>query len=309
MRISLPSFAAGALAATLVVAVPATALVGLAEPDPHPHRYDGTSPSLTMRPVGFVIGASINAAEPPGEFCSASIWNFTTLRMKWFGGDGTSGLAGYDVWGEGPSYNGFEKLVEGTSATSYGYSGSNYTGDCGGGSGVDNRFWVVAKDNRGNTAATSRVGQHFDVWTEKGVDVTGERAALPLTRSGTWKVSSCACSNHGRTLYSTAKGASLTYEVTTTRPGQVLALVVGKNSNRGTVGVSVDGRSVTAVDTYSSAPRHRVIAWQKALGVGTHTVKLTNAGTSGHSRVDVDTVMLTSGPTDLPPPDLPQATP
>lgn len=306
MRISPFSFAAGALAATLMVAVPATALVRLAASDPHPHSYDGTSPSLTMRPVGFVTGASIDAAEPPGEFCSASIWNSTMLRMKWSGGDGTSGLAGYDVWGAGPSHDGFEKLVEATHATSYGYPGTNYTGDCGEGGSVDNHFWVVAKDNRGNTATTNQVGQHFDVWTERGVDVTGEKAALPLTRTGTWKTSSCSCSNHGKTLYSTTRGASLTYQLSTTRPGQVLALVAGKNANRGTVDVSVDGRTPAAVSTYASTPRHRVIVWQKALGVGTHTIRLTNAGTPGHSRIDVDTLMLTSGPTNEPPPDLPE---
>ena len=307
MRISLPSFTAGALAATLMVAVPATALVGLAAaPDPHPNTYDGASPSLNMRPVEFVVGDSINAAEPPGEFCGPAIWNAATLKMKWSGSDAISGLAGYDVWAAGPSYGGVEKLVEGTSATSYGYDGTNYTGDCGGGSEVDNHYWVGTKDNRGNTATTNQVGQHFDVWTENGIDVTGEEAGLPMTRTGTWTVASCACFNHGKTLYSTAKGASLTYKVTTTNPGQVLALVVAKNTNRGTVNISVDGGTATAVNTYASAPKHRVIVWQKALGVGTHTVKLTNAGTPGHSRVYVDTLMLTSGPTNQSPPDLPE---
>jgi hypothetical protein len=306
MRISLPSFAVGALAATLL-AVPATALAGLAAPDKHPKAYDGTSPALHMRPVSFVVGSSIDAAEPPGdEACSAAIWNGATLRMRWSGFDRVSGLAGYDVWAAGPSHGGAEKLVEATSSTSHTYAGTNYTGDCGGGSDVDNHYWVVSKDNRGNTASTHQVGQHFDVWTERGVDVTGERAALPLTKTGTWTSSSCTCSNHGKTLYSTAKGASLTYRVTTTRPGQVLALVVGKNTNRGTVKIRVDGGATKAVSTYASSPRHRVIVWQKVLGVGTHTLELTNAGTPGHSRVAVDTLMLTDGQTSQSPPDLPE---
>jgi len=308
MRISLPSFAAGALAATLLVAVPATALVSLAA-DPHPNTYDGASPLLTMRPVEFVVGESINAAEPPGEFCGPAIWNAATLKMRWTGSDAISGLAGYDVFAAGPSHGGVEKMVDQTSATSYGYDGTNYTGDCGGGSDVDNRYWMAATDNRGNTATTNQVGQHFDVWMENGVDPTGDEAALPLTRTGTWTVSSCACSNHGKTLYSSAKGASLTYRVTTTNAGQVLALVVGKNTNRGVVNISVDGGTATAVNTYASSPKHRVIVWQKALGVGTHTVKLTNAGTPGHSRVYVDTLMLTPGPTNQAPPDASEVSP
>ena len=285
----------------MLVAVPATALVSLAA-DPHPNTYDGASPLLTMRPVEFVVGESINAAEPPGAFCASSIWNDATLKMRWTGSDAISGLAGYDVWAAGPSHDPADKLADGTSATSYGYPGTNYNGDCGGGSAVDNHYWVAAKDNRGNTATTNLVGQVFRVWMENGVDPTGDSAALPLTRTGTWTSSSCACSNHGKTLYSTAQGASLTYRVTTTRPGQVFALVVGKNTNRGVVNVSVDGGTATAVDTYASAPKHRVIVWQKALSVGTHTVKLTNAGTPGHSRVYVDTLMLTSGPTSWSPP-------
>ena len=83
----------------------------------------------------------------------------------------------------------------------------------------------------------------------------------------------------------------------------MLALVVSKNTNRGVVDVSVDGGTATAVNTYASSPKHRVIVWQKALGAGTHTVKLTNAGPPGHSRVYVDTLMLTDGPTNWSPPD------
>ena len=74
----------------------------------------------------------------------------------------------------------------------------------------------------GNTASTTQVGQHFDVWTENGVDVMGEKAALPATRTGTWTVASCACFNHGKTRYSTAKGATLTYKGHHDNPGQVL---------------------------------------------------------------------------------------
>jgi hypothetical protein len=309
MRTNLPAFVAGALAATVLVAVPATALVAATTAaDPHPTTFDGTSPTLTMGPVEFVVGASLDAADPPNG-CAAFSWNFSIpLRMRWSGADATSGLAGYDVWGRGPRFDGFKKLVEGTSATTYDYVGGNYTGDCGEGNTFDNEFWVVSKDNRGNTATTNQVGQYVEAWQETGLDASGD-PGLAVTRTGTWTAASCTCFNNGKTLYSTTKGASLSYKVTADQPGQTAGVVVEKNSNRGTINISVDGATATAVSTYAATATHRVIVWQKALGVGTHTIKLTNAGTSGRSRVDVDGIMLTRGPGNESPPELPQEMP
>ena len=305
MRLSLPSFAAVALAATVLVAVPATALGGASTAaDPHPNTYDGTSPAFTMSPVEFRIGASLDAADPPAaETCAGNPWNLAVpLRLRWSGSDATSGLAGYDVWGTGPSFNGVEKLVAATSATSYNLNGYNYEGDCGGGSEFDRAYWVVSEDNRGNTASSNLVSPQVDVWQETGKDELGA-AGLTVTKTGTWTTASCSCFNHGKTLYSTAAGASLTYKVTVDRPGQTFALVVEKNSNRGTANISVDGGAATAVNTQASSPTHRVIVWQKVLSVGTHTVKVTNAGTAGHSRVDVDSVLLTVGQGTSSPPE------
>ena len=89
--------------------------------------------------------------------------------MRWTGSDATSGLTGYDIWGQGPRWDGNKKLVEGSSATSYVYDGSNYSGECGEGAMTANRFWVSTQDNRGNTAGTNLVSQHVDVWQETGL--------------------------------------------------------------------------------------------------------------------------------------------
>jgi len=307
MRAQLPPFIAGALAATLLVALPAAALVSAAD-DPNPNTFDGTAPTLRLGPVEFVIGASLDAADPPNE-CATWAWNMAIpLRMRWSGADATSGLAGYDVWGVGPRWDGAVKLVEGSNATTYVYDGSNYSGDCGEGALTANDFWVATKDNRGNTATSNLVGQHVDAWQENGVDVSGG-PALPLTRTGTWTTANCTCFNNGKTLYSTAKGASLSYKVTSDKPGETVGVVVEKNSNRGTVNISVDGGTATAVSTYAASPKHRVIVWQKALSVGTHTVKVTNAGTSGRPRVDVDGIMLVNGPVRGAPPEPTQRDP
>jgi hypothetical protein len=117
--------------------------------------------------------------------------------------------------------------------------------------------------------------------------------ALPLARHGTWSSSSCTCFNHGKLLYSTTRGASLIYRVTAAGPGQVLAVVADKNTNRGRLEIKVDGGPATSVPTFSSSPSHRVIVVQKALGQGAHRVELINAGTPSHPRVAIDTLMLT----------------
>jgi hypothetical protein len=292
-------FAAGALAASLFVAVPAAAVIAsAASTDPHPTKYDGTSPAFTMKPLSFSLGSSIDAATPvdPVNLCAGSPWNFNIpVKMTWAGSDAVSGIAGYDVWEVGPALDGVGKVVEGTTATSYSYTGGNYDGDCGGGQEFDNRFWVVVKDNRGNSSATTTRGQRVRVWQETGTTVEND-AALPVTRTGTWSTSQCTCWNNGRTLFSKAPGASLTYTVKTTNPGANVAVAMAKNTNRGVAHISVDGGTAKAVDTFASTPTHRVIVWQKVFSPGTHAIKVTNAGTAGRSRIDVDAVLLLDSP-------------
>ena len=296
MRTSLPSFVAGALCATVLVAVPATALGGrTAAVDPNPNVYDGTSPTLTLAPVEFVVGSSLDSTQPiPPEMCATWPWNTNVpLRMRWSGSDATSALAGYDVWGSGPKWDGVSKLVDGTSATSYVFAATNYGGDCGGGGEYDNHYWVSARDNKGNSATSHRVGQLVSVWDENGVSPNVGDVKLTVTKTGTWTAASCTCFNTGKTLYSTAKNAAISYKVTADGPGQTFGVVMEKASNRGTVNISVDGGTPTAVSTYAATTAHRVVVSQKALSRGTHTIKLTNAGTTGHGRIDVDALMLT----------------
>jgi hypothetical protein len=294
---------AGVLAATVFVAVPATALVTTTTVDPSPKTYDGTTPSLTVSPVQFVVGSSIDAAWDPNSpysGCELNQWNEgIPLQIRWTSSDNTSKIAGYDVWERGVTEESHPEevvteVLHGTQSTSYRLDGGNHQGDCGP-LWMDHHFWVVARDNRGNSASSSRdiTSQSVNVWLEDGATPTERYAALPVTRTGTWSTANCQCFNHGRTLYSTAAGASLTYRVTTTKPGQTAAVVAEKNSNRGRVNISVDGGTAVSVDTYASSPTHRVIAWQKTLSVGTHTLKLSNAGTTARSRVDIDTILLT----------------
>lgn len=281
----------------VLVGVPAAAVLqAQVAKDANPKVYDGTSPALTLKPTTFVIGASIDAAGDPAVD-SCGLWNLEVpMQLRWSGSDATSGLAGYDVWVFGPGwdYPTGNELEHGISATSYRFNGSNYDSDCGGGA-RDDEYWVVARDNRGNSARSMSFGQRIAVWQENGYNAaSGEIGADGLrlsSRSGTWTRSNCTCFNGGHTLFSTSAGAALTYTVKVTRPGQTIGLAMEKNTNRGKADISVDGGAATSVDTYASAARHRVIVWQKTLSVGTHTIKVTNAGTAGRSRIDVDSLL------------------
>ena len=307
MRLSIPSFAAGALAAAVLVGVPAATIQTTpTAAGQHPHRYDGTSPALSLQRLSFVVGSTIDAAEAPADpFCSTFPWNTAVpLDMHWTASDPISGLAGFTVWKDGPQVGGPTKVATYSSRRHFEIPGTNYGGDCGGGQEFDNRFWTTALDNRGNSSTTGEVAQYIKVWQENGVDAGGDAARLPLVRTGTWSTSTCDCFNNAKTLYSTVKGASLNYTVTATEPGQVLGVVVDKNSNRGPLKIQVDRGTPVTVGTYRSSARHRVVVWQQVLGLGTHKLHLTNAGTPSHPRVAIDTIMLTNPPLGVSAPQL-----
>ena len=107
----------------LLVALPASALVSAAPAaDPNPNTFDGTSPTLTLRPVEFVLGASLDPAAAWNE-CATWAWNTDIpLRMRWTGSDATSGPDWLRHLGSGAAMGRHKKLVEGSSATSYVYT-------------------------------------------------------------------------------------------------------------------------------------------------------------------------------------------
>jgi len=293
-RVVVSSFVAGMIAGTVMLTVPVAAVVHSAGGDPHPRAFDGTVPSLTLSPLRFIIGASIDAAGSPlGDPCEQDPWNYRVpVRMHWSGGDGGSGLAGYDVW---QFWEGDSKVLSDTQETSYDFLGSNYLSDCGGGA-HNATYHVVATDNRGNSAATADAAlMYLDVWQEDGTTV-GYAPPLPVVKVGDWSAPSCACSNGGATYSSTTRGDSLTYTLKANAPSLTVGLVVGENADRGQVGISVDGVKAVPVDTYDPAENDRVIVWQRTLTRGVHTLKLTNLGTAGRSRIDIDSILLTRGP-------------
>ena len=292
------SFLAGFSVAAVLAIVPATAAWNAAPPSPdrHPNAYDGTAPSLTVAPARFVTGASIDAANAPSDdACAEPVWNYDIpLVLRWAGRDRTSGIAEYDVWALGSQF-GNDEIAHDVPGHAWRYTGSNYDGSNCGGPTADGGFGIVARDNRGNSAASNYyANQWVTVWQENG-KAPSEDAIDPLavSRRGHWASSHCSCFNGGTTSFSTKSGAWTRFVVHTERPGQTVALVMEKNANRGKAAISVDGRRAGVIDTHAVTPTHRVIMWQRTLSVGTHVIQVANLGTSGRSRIDIDSLMLT----------------
>ena len=286
------SFTAGALTAALLVGVPAA----IAAVDANPDIYDGTAPAFTVRPLEFRIGESVDAAAPFDfeDGCGSPAWNNSIpTRLTWSASDPTSGIAGYDVYRAGAAIGVELRASYGPGTTSHDLSSTNYRGDCGGGATTDFATWAVAKDVRGNTSSSTAVLNGVRAFDEQGRDPIFE-GDLTTTRTGLWSASTCVCFNNGQTLRTSAAGATMTFQVNTDRPGQTVALIMAKASNRGRAEIRVDGGSLAVVDTIASTPQNRVIVWQRVIpSPGAHTLTIRNLATSGRPRIDVDGVLLT----------------
>jgi hypothetical protein len=293
MRISsMVTFVGGAVTAVVLTAGafaaadPTTTSSTAAEP---PGPFDGTAPSLTLRPPRFVLGSSIDVANPDPSACD--LWHLAIpMELRWAASDTGSGLAGFEVyvvksWAEP------DTIPLPVDARSYRFNAGDYDSTCGDAS-LDNVYQVIAKDNFGGSATSTRAHQYVEVWQEDGTNLAAPffpSTSLTTARSGVWATSTCLCFDGHKTAYTTQSGASITFTVTGARR---LALVMPKNTNRGQASISVDGASPTVVDTYAASAQNRVLVWQVEFpSTSTHKVVVTNNATPGRSRIDVDAVV------------------
>jgi hypothetical protein len=294
MRIStMTVFVGGAVTAlvltagALASAVPPAASVSTAAEPSGP--FDGAAPSLTLQPPRFVIGASIDAADPEA---GCDLWHTAIpMEMRWTAGDTGSGLASLDLY-EVKSFDEPDTTPLPLDARSYRYHAGDYDSDCGGGS-TDSTFQVIARDAFGGSATSTPAHEWVGVWQEDGINLaprTFPWIFVTTARSGTWSTSTCLCFDGRKTAYTTQSGASITFDVTGARR---LALVMPKNTNRGQVSISVDGASPVTVDTYAATAQNRVMVWQVEFpSTSAHKVVVKNNATPGRSRIDVDAVVV-----------------
>jgi subtilisin family serine protease len=84
-------------------------------------------------------------------------------------------------------------------------------------------------------------------------------------------------------------GASMTFTAT----GRSISIVSPKGPTRGSMKVYLDGAYVSTVSLYRSSFQAQVVVFSKGWATaGSHSVRVVDAGTPGHSRVDIDAFVV-----------------
>jgi beta-N-acetylhexosaminidase len=139
------------------------------------------------------------------------------------------------------------------------------------------RYRDRAVDGAGNTAS----------WVAGSVvrPLVTQQYATSVTYSGAWRAVANVYASGGTLRYSTAAGASATYRFTAASVGWVAY----RGPTRGSAAVYLDGERVATINLYSSIYQARPIVYvANFASSGSHTLRIVNLGTTGHSRVDVD---------------------
>jgi hypothetical protein len=139
------------------------------------------------------------------------------------------------------------------------------------------RYRLTATDKTGLTT-TYGYGPKFQA-------IVSDQTSTSITYTGAWSTGYSSSYWGGSTRYSTAAGASTTYKFT----GSAAAWVAYKGPTRGSAQVWVDGVLRATVNLYATTSTARAqvfaVTWSTN---GTHTIRIVNLGTAGHSRVDID---------------------
>jgi hypothetical protein len=169
-----------------------------------------------------------------------------------------------------------DKLVEGTTQSRFPFQWS---------SDDSMRFQVDSFDNLGNYVGT--------VFTNAPsfVSLLGEVPDSLATYAGTWHTQTTADALDGSVRFSTAQGASAALSANV----RTFAWITTVGPTHGSAKVFLDGTLVATVSTHAASVGHRRIAFARAWWGGpndpVHTIRIVNAGTAGHSRVDVDGIL------------------
>lgn len=116
-----------------------------------------------------------------------------------------------------------------------------------------------------------------------------EEGSSLATKSGTWLPSSSSTASGGRTVYTTATGAVMTF----TFNGRTAALVAPMGPTRSSFKVYLDGVYQKTVSLYSSATKSRVVVYTTGtLAYKTHTLKLVHARVGSRIRGEVDAFVV-----------------
>jgi hypothetical protein len=169
---------------------------------------------------------------------------------------------------------------------------TDYEGECGGGIPEPSGWAITAYDEAGNAKYVDSGPAQPDVYQQNGISLNEYAAQIPVSRTGTWSTSTCACASGGSQMSTRQLGATATYTVTGGAEGALVGLVMAQGPGRGSFQVRVNGSVVATLDSRAATNRNRVIVWQGRIGPGNHTVAVRNLATSGRPRIDVDAVLV-----------------
>jgi hypothetical protein len=116
----------------------------------------------------------------------------------------------------------------------------------------------------------------------------GDPPDSDATYAGAWSTQTAASALGGSLHFSTKKGAAASFSANV----RTLAWITTVGPTHGSALIFVDGRQVATVSTHAATVGFRRVKFARAWWGGpndpVHTIRIVNAGTSGHSRVDVD---------------------
>jgi len=248
--------------------------------------FDQTPPSLAVpvRPA-FVVGSVVN------DYPIDTYWYASDISqlIKWSATDNV-GICSFDLYhviAGGPP----GALLQFSQETQYTWVyGTDYVDDFGGGQDATIGFQVTARDCTGN-ATTKAIDLHIVVFQENGMSASANGLVQPITYSGAWGQSNCACFLADHTAFTTMNGARATF-TRTYEQGDQVALVMAEGPGRGKASIRLDGKWLMNVDTFASVNTNRVVVFARGMTAGVHTLAVVNHATPGRPRIDVDAVLV-----------------
>jgi beta-N-acetylhexosaminidase len=151
--------------------------------------------------------------------------------------------------------------------------------------GTTYRYAARATDGAGNVSGWTD-GASFRV-------LRTQQSVRSITYRGMWYTVSNRYASGGSIAYSAAAGASVSFRLT----GFSVSWVAYRGPDRGSAAVYIDGAYRTKVSLYATTYRSKQIVYAASWARnGTHTIRIVNLGTRGHSRVDVDAFVRLSAP-------------
>jgi subtilisin family serine protease len=147
--------------------------------------------------------------------------------------------------------------------------------------GADYTFTLRATDVASNVSPTA---------TTQVIHPTLYQSGTSLATYGSGWASYASASASTGHLDSTWKGgASMTFTAT----GRSISIVSPKGPTRGSMKVYVDGAYVSTVNLNRSSAQAQVVVFSKGWSsAGSHSVRVVDAGTPGHSRIDIDAFVV-----------------